>query len=103
MASQLPDPNGHDPWVPLAEAARRTPSNKPGKHMDRETLVRWILSGKLPAMRRGRYYFVRMSDLAALMQPVEPRPKEPGIRTERQMARGHAWALEVLRKRGYKV
>lgn len=62
----------HD-YISLSEAARRLPSPRAGKRTHISTLWRWVLSGKLPAVRRGRWYFVRVCDLEAMSQPVKIR------------------------------
>lgn len=57
--------------IPLKDACKLLPSGRAGKRVHLATLYRWVLSGKLPAVRRGRNYFVRREDLDALHKPVE--------------------------------
>lgn len=78
------EPNAWDGYVSLAEAATLVPSPRLGKQTNVCTLHRWVNSGKLAAVRRGRWYFVRVSDLEAMMQPANPQPRPPVISTRQQ-------------------
>jgi excisionase family DNA binding protein len=96
-------------YLPVKEAAKHLPSHKPGKHINPATVYRWIFDGKLPAVKRGRYYFVRLADLQAMMVPTEKQemPRITTIREERAQARAQReqdeWADRVLREAGFKL
>jgi excisionase family DNA binding protein len=82
--------------VCLADAAKLLPSHRPGRHVHLSTLYRWIESGRLPAVRRGRWFFVRRRDLAALSKPVgKAKPSRA------KKARSSNWSAEVARRAGF--
>lgn len=56
--------------VRVSEAARLL-----GK--DRRTLNRWIRAGKLAAERIGRWRYVRLVDVEAVVEPVRPEKRTP--------------------------
>jgi excisionase family DNA binding protein len=65
------------------------------------TVYRWVLSGKLPAWKRGGRLVVRRADLDGLLTPVVPlreRPR-PGPSAKEQRA-ADAWTERVLREAG---
>lgn len=73
----------------LTEAAKLLPSCRAGKRVHVATLYRWVLSGRLPAVKRGRYYFVRRADLDAMARPVERPcleipPRRPSVNANTQ-------------------
>lgn len=82
----------HDELICLRDAAKRLPSHHAGKRVHMATLYRWIASGRLPAVRRGRWWFVRPEDLDALAVPYRhvtlPRAGRPSP----------AWVQDYLRK-----
>lgn len=100
-------PNGFDPadfnpadYIPLAEAARRLPSRIPGKRIASATVWRWVMQGKLPAIRIGRNYFVRPQDLEDyLVKPFEPAKPLPRC-TSRQQRANDRWTEETLKRAG---
>lgn len=53
----------------LKEAAKLVPSHQAGKCINIQTLARWCQLGKLPAVKRNGYWFVRPEDLEQLYQP----------------------------------
>jgi hypothetical protein len=55
-----------DDLLPLSEAAALIPSHRAGKRVHPVTLLRFIKSGRLPAVRRGVWYFVRRADVERL-------------------------------------
>jgi excisionase family DNA binding protein len=63
------------------------------------TIYRWILSGALPAWRRGQNrYMVSRAAVAAMLQPV--RPHGPGPATRAQVNARNRHTEEVLRRHG---
>lgn len=87
-----PTTNAFDDYVSLSQAAKLLPSPRAGKRTHISTLWRWVLSGKLPAVKRGRYYFVRVCDLEQMSRPVEVR--------RFATSRGHERAMAELRAAG---
>jgi excisionase family DNA binding protein len=66
------------------------------------TIYRWILSGKLPAWRRGGRHVVKKADLLAMLVPVIPekdRPKE--LPTAKEQRAADKWTQEMLRRAGW--
>jgi hypothetical protein len=74
----------------LAEVLERVPSAHRGKRLARTTLLRWIHAGLLPAVQRGRHYFVRPADLQRLYTPSTKEAELP-------RHRGLGLTLEVVR------
>lgn len=66
------EPIRNNELICLREAAKRLPSHRPGKRVHLATLYRWIFEGRLPAVRRGRWWFVRPQDLDGLTTAVRP-------------------------------
>ena len=75
----MPEPSPDD-LLTLAEARDLVPSPRPGCRTHLATLYRWVLSGRLPAVRRGRWYFVRRADLLKIATPV---PVQASAKTPR--------------------
>ncbi len=103
-AGQLPPeravtPEQLDDYLPLKEACNKLRSHRTGKRVHLATARRWIRTGKLPAVRRGRWFFVRLADLAAMMQPAEVQKPLP-VSTPRQRKAQDAWAEKILREEG---
>lgn len=65
----------------LREAAALIPSTRPGRGIHIQTLARWCQSGRLPAVKRNGYWFVRPEDLELLHRPYVSRQLEPARRT----------------------
>lgn len=98
---EQPEPQPDD-YLGLAEAAALVPSPRPGKRTNVATLMRWILAEKLPAVKRGPYWFVRRQDLKDLMQPVRIVKNRP-VCLSAQAIRAEFQAREQLRKLGFKI
>lgn len=83
--------------LPLCEAARLLPGIRPGKRLNVATLWRWCRTGKIPAWRIGRSWFVSRADVLAMPRPEVP-PRPAVVRTE-----GYAAAVEYLRSVGVRA
>lgn len=88
-------------WIPVGEAARLVPSPRSGKRTAIATIVRWILTGKLTGWKRGRWWFVRRSEVLCVGMPspvasAPPLPELPRGRTASQHDAAQAWAQKVL-------
>ena len=87
-----------DDLIPIKEACKLIPSHVPGKRLSLGTAYRWILSGRLPAIRRGSYYFVHRADVLRIAagEPVQVVAREP----RNAKSPGLVWAEKVLREKG---
>jgi hypothetical protein len=63
-----------DTLITVKEAAKLCPSPY-AKHVNVATVYRWIMTGKLKAVRRNRTFFVTLRDLNAMLVPVVPAPR----------------------------
>ena len=83
------------------------------KGMNRATVLRWILSGRVPAIRMGRRYLTVQSavdelaisgQLGAPLPKVQPDSRRPAKKTKskgKKPARdSHTEAIENLRRKG---
>ncbi len=85
----------------LRACAERLPRRPDGEKICLATLYRWVRTGKLPAVKIGKSYYVHPEDLADMARPVEVRqrvaPDVPSTRAQR------AWEKEreeILRRHG---
>jgi hypothetical protein len=93
--------NEEDRLVSLSEACRMIVSPRPGKKTHLSTIYRWILDGRLPAVRRGRWWFVRVSDIMRLNVEFTARPRASlPIATTRQERAAQKWTDETLARFG---
>jgi hypothetical protein len=83
--------------ISLKEAARLIPSGRAGKRLHYATLYRWVLTGRVPAVKIGGRYFLRRVDLEALSRPVEVGTEKPDGRKTRAARR---WVDEYLDRVG---
>lgn len=97
MSQRAPDDLDLSEWIPLAEAARRLPSPRPGKKTHVATIYRLCVRHNLTVMRRGPWRFVRWVEVRALFQPERRIELPPTLRQER---RNKEWADQVLRNAG---
>ncbi len=85
--------------ITLKEAARLA------RNCHKNTILRWVLSGRLPAWRigSGRMYYVSRADVLALFQPVEVDPnKVKGVGPSRlQAERADREAAAKLKAMGW--
>ena len=65
----------------LREAAKLLPSTRPGRCINIQTLARWCQTGKIRAVKRNGFWFVRPEDLDAIHRPFTPVQIEPQRRT----------------------
>ena len=88
-------------YLPLKDCPKHLPRRAGGNRVSLATMYRWVLSGKLPAVRIGRAYFVHPDDLAAMARPCEPRAGMPS-RTdrERRLNARERHTQEVLKRHG---
>lgn len=61
--------DGHDPLISVRTVASRGLGHP-------HTIRRYIHEGRLPAVKVGKQFMVRESDLALLARPVNPKPSE---------------------------
>lgn len=102
MTTPVQDDIDLSEWLTLKACADRLPRRN-GQRMSLAALYRWILSGKLPAVRIGRIYYVHPQDLADLAKPVEKRKRQaPLIGTSRAQRAMDRETDELLRKHGLK-
>lgn len=87
-------------WLPLPEVCKLILSPKTGKRLSLCTAMRWCLTGKLPAIRQGRFWYVHKRDIAALFTPHVPRELGP---SRREMDRQHKRAVAKLKKMGVNI
>jgi hypothetical protein len=86
-------------WIRVAEACRLVPSPHAGKRTATQTIVRWILRGRIEGKRSGRYWLVRRDQVLGCLRP--DRASQPEVQARRQRERsGAAWAAQVLREMG---
>jgi Helix-turn-helix domain len=76
----LPPPPVPSALVSAKEAARLLPSHVPGKRISLKTIYNWIFSGRLPAVKRGKFWFVNPDDLFALNVPTLPTQIQPAAK-----------------------
>lgn len=79
--------------IHVTQAAKLLPSHKPGRRVHVHTIYRWIREGKLPAVKRGRFFFVRRCDILAMAKPVAP----PSV-CRGPTPRTPAWVHEQLKR-----
>ncbi len=62
----------------LREAAKLIPSaTRPGHGIHIQRLARWCQTGRIRAVKRGRFWFVRPEDIEALYKPHAVQKLEP--------------------------
>jgi excisionase family DNA binding protein len=91
MSADLPED-----LVPLGKAATAL-------HVNRSTIYRWVLGGKLRSWRRaGTRYLVSLADVRELLKPVEHRRRDVSAQgeTERQAEARKRRTDETLRMWG---
>lgn len=67
-------------WIGSATAARMIPSPRPGKNTHISTVIRLIKAGRLKGRQRGRWWFVRLADVLALIGSPQPAGKRQRTR-----------------------
>jgi excisionase family DNA binding protein len=89
--------------IPMAEAARLLPSNRPGKRLHVATLYRWLFSGRLRGWKIGRHYHVSRAEVLRMAEPVEVAQPAPRQQRRRQYGGdGYQEAVDWLRAHGVK-
>lgn len=64
----------------LRAAVDLLPSTRPGRPINIQTLARWCQLGKVRAVKRNGFWFVRPEDLEAMHRPYQPMQIEPQTR-----------------------
>lgn len=83
-----------DDWISTTEAAKLLPSPR-GKRTSTGAIIRWIKAGKLQGKRRGRWWFIRRSEVLAMMGDVVIENGEAKVRVK-----SSAFTKSVLRHAG---
>jgi hypothetical protein len=101
-ANGLPDEVLPDDLLPLTQAAKLLPGDRPGRGVHVSTLYRWVYSGRLRAWLRCGRVLVSRAEVLGLNRPVEAGRAAhlPAGRRARTSAEYDAWVDAVLARYG---
>lgn len=85
-----------DEYIPCSEAARLIRSPR-GRKTHTNTIVRFVLSGKVRGRKEGRFWWVHRGDVLAMRQP-RPVVVRGGRAAALEVAETDAWVRETLKR-----